>query len=101
MEVVMSRRFPVAMALGGLVLAGAASARAQGEESLRAQIPFEFKVGSATLPAGEYRVEYDPAETQSMLDVSSMDGHHQAIALTEGVIARKGAPNSNRLVFEK
>jgi hypothetical protein len=50
---------------------------------------------------GEYRVVYDAAENPSMLDVSSMDGRHQAIALTDPVNVRRGTPSSNRLVFER
>jgi len=97
----MSRWFPVAVALGGLVLVGTGSAYAQGSESVQAKIPFAFKVGQATLPAGEYRLLYDPAEAQGVLAVRSADGHHEVFVLTEAVDARNGTPNANKLVFER
>jgi len=97
----MSRWLPVAMALGSLVLMGTGSAYAQGAESVRAEIPFDFKVGEATLPAGEYRLRYDPSEAQGVLTVRSADGRHQAFVLTEAVDAGNGTPNANKLVFER
>lgn len=95
----MNRSLPVAMALGGLVLMG--TAYAQGAESVRAKIPFAFKVGQATLPAGEYSLRYDPAEAGSVLTVRSSDGRHEAFVLTEPVNAGHGTPNANKLVFER
>ena len=83
----------VAMALGGLVLVGTGSAYAQSSESVRAKVPFDFKVGQATLPAGEYNLKYDPADARGVLTVRSADGHHEAFVLTEAVDARKGTPN--------
>jgi hypothetical protein len=89
------------MALGGLVLVGTGSAYAQSAESVRAKVPFDFKVGQATLPAGEYNLKYDPADARGVLTVRSADGHHEAFVLTEAVDARKGTPNTNKLVFER
>ena len=94
-------RLKVAMALGGLVLMRTGSAYAQAPEMVRAKIPFAFEVGSATLPAGEYELRFDPAETQRVLAVSSTDGRHQAYVLTEPVEAGKGVAKANRLVFER
>ena len=41
-----------------LAVAGLATARAQtnGHSELKANIPFEFRVGNKTMPAGEYTV---------------------------------------------
>jgi hypothetical protein len=97
----MSRWLRVAMALGGLALTGTGRAYAQGAESVRADIPFDFKVGHATLPAGEYSLRYDPAEAPSVLTVRSADSRHEAFVLTERVDAKRGTPNANKLVFER
>lgn len=97
----MTRWLPVAVALGSVVLMGTGRAYAQSAESVRAQIPFDFKVGNTTLPAGEYRLKYDPAESQGVLTVRSADGRHEAFVLTEAVAARKGTPVANRLEFER
>ena len=97
----MKRWLPVAMALGGLVLMGTGRAYAQSAESVQAKIPFDFTVGQATLPAGEYDMKYDPAESQSVLTVRSADGHHEVFVLTEPVDAKHGMPNANKLVFER
>jgi len=74
----MNRWLPAALTLGSLFLVGTGSAYAQGSQSVQAKIPTAFKVGRATLPAGEYRVKYDPAEAQGVLTVRSADGHHEA-----------------------
>jgi len=100
-ETVMNRWLPVAVALGSVVLMGTGRAYAQSTESVRAQIPFDFKVGRATLPAGEYQLRYDPAEAGSVLTVRSADGRHEAFALTEAVEARRGTPSTDKLVFER
>jgi hypothetical protein len=97
----MSRRLPVAMVLGSLVLMGTGRAYAQGVESVRAKIPFDFRVGQATLPAGEYRLSYDPAEAQGVLAVQSADGRKDAFVMTEPVDVKHGTPKTNRLVFER
>lgn len=97
----MNRKLTVAIALGGLVLVGTGRAFAQGPESVKAKIPFAFKVGPATFPAGEYRLQYDPAEAPSVLSVRSADGRHEAFVLTQPVYAKNGTPNANNLVFER
>lgn len=97
----MSRSLPVALALGSLVLMGTGSAYAQSSESVQAQIPFDFKVGRTTLPAGEYRVKYDPAEEPGLLTVRSADGHREVFVLTQPVAVRKDRSNADKLVFER
>lgn len=97
----MNRWLPAALALGSLVLMGTGSAYAQASELVQAKIPFAFKVGQATLPAGEYRLWYDPADLQGALTVRSVSGRHQAFVLAEPVQAKNGTPNANKLVFER
>jgi hypothetical protein len=80
---------------------GTGSAYAQSSESVQAQIPFDFKVGRTTLPAGEYRVKYDPAEEPGLLTVRSADGHREVFVLTQPVAVRKDRSNADKLVFER
>jgi hypothetical protein len=89
---------PRAVLLGGLVLLGAGSANAQ--ESLRATIPFDFKVGQVTLPAGQYSLGYEGVHTPSVLAVRSDDGRHSALVLTEP-IDTKAPTRGARLVFDR
>ena len=95
----MIRRFTIAAALAGLVGLGAGAVYAQGSERLHANVPFDFKVGQAVLPAGSYDLTYDATES-GVLTVRSQDGHHSAVALTEGVST--GNPKKDAtLVFDR
>jgi len=89
-----------AAALGGLVLLGAGDAQALSSEAVRANVPFAFTVGGATLPAGEYRVSYDDVEVAGVLAIRSQDGRHHAFVMAEPVDAAK-ATGEPRLVFER
>jgi|SRR5258705_11507680 hypothetical protein len=95
----MIRRFTIAAALAGLVGLGTSAVYAQSSERLQANVPFDFKVGQAVLPAGSYTVTYDATEAP-VLTVRSVDGRHSAVVLTEGVST--GKPNKNAtLVFDR
>jgi hypothetical protein len=96
----MKRRFHIVPVLGVLMGVGVGSAYAQTSESLRASVPFAFKVGGATLPAGTYQVSCDGVEAPGVLVVRSKDGHHEAIVLTENVDTRDPQRDA-RLVFER
>ena len=95
----MSRWFP-ALALTGVVLAGAGSVQAQESETLTATIPFDFKVGQATLPAGQYSLSYDAAESPGVLTVRGKDGHEGAVALTMPVASAHPTKDA-KLVFAR
>ena len=95
----MIRRFTIAAALAGLIGLGAGAVYAQGSERLHANVPFDFKVGQAVLPAGSYDVTYDATES-GVLTIRSADGRHTAVALTEGVST--GSPKKDAtLVFDR
>ena len=81
----MIRRFTFAAALAGLIGLGTGAAYAQSSERLHVNVPFDFKVGQAVLPAGSYDLTYDATGEPSVLMVRSQDGRHVAVALTEGV----------------
>jgi hypothetical protein len=76
------------------------SVQAESLGKLDINIPFEFNVGSKTLPAGEYSVK---RLTQTSMLVISADGKQSAIALTIGS-TQQGANEkraAEKLVFRQ
>jgi hypothetical protein len=97
----MTRSFRVFIVLGAFIALGT-SARAQ-TVAVQANIPFDFKVGHASLPSGRYEVRFDEATEPGVLYVRSQDGHRAALVLTEKAEPRDAQNASDRpkLVFEK
>ena len=62
--------------LGLSLLMAVVSVQAQSRGKLEVNIPFEFQIGSQTLPAGEYSVK---RLTQNSVVVQSADGQQRAI----------------------
>jgi hypothetical protein len=84
--------------LGSLTLLTAAAALAQSELVLRADIPFDFRVGTAMLPAGQYDVR--PQTVGGVMLIRRVDGSAAAMTLTNGARARK-TPGPGTLVFNR
>jgi hypothetical protein len=86
--------------LSFLLLLAVASVQAQSKGKLEVSIPFDFQVGSKTLPAGEYSIK---RLTQNSMLVQSADGEVSAIAQTPGAVQtgvnQKAA--EERLVFHQ
>lgn len=78
-----------------LLLAGAASAQ-YNDQKITATIPFQFVVGSSTLPPGQY-VFLRPGINQLL--VRNADGRNFTTVVTGSVEARK-APANSKLRFE-
>jgi hypothetical protein len=76
------------------------SVQAQSGRKLEVNIPFEFQIGSQTLPAGEYSVK---RLTQNSVLVRSLDGERSAIAQTPGSITtdESGKATQEKLVFNQ
>src|SRR5262245_25591117 len=91
----------VVMVLGGLILLGTVSANAADAEALRAQIPFAFKAGGATLPPGQYVFRFDGVEQPDVVRVRSQDGRAGALVLTHRADVPAGSGEQPKLVFEK
>jgi len=66
-------------------------------DTLVASIPFQFNVGKAVLPPGEYRVK---AVNSSTLMIQSKDHSQGAMAMTIGVSSSKGVDQA-KLVFNR
>jgi hypothetical protein len=64
-----------------------------------AQVPFDFVVGSKTLPAGEYTVN-SITENGLAMQIRNVDGSESAIRLTNS-IATKPNNSKTRLVFHR
>jgi hypothetical protein len=81
-------------------MAVAAQAQTSGRTQLVANIPFEFNVGSKTLPAGEYLVLSTSAETSNVvLKIQSQDGKASAMLQMGSVIGK--AQKSAKLIFNR
>jgi hypothetical protein len=65
--------------------------------TLVANIPFEFNVGKAVLPSGEYGIKLVNPTT---LMIQSKAGHQSALATTIGVSSPKGE-DTGKLVFNR
>ena len=83
-----------------LVLSMVAAGKCYAQGSVRADIPFAFVVGNATLPAGEYRIKQVSMSEASAQAIQRSDGSASMIVLTN-VADRKGQNTEPRLVFER
>ena len=97
----MKKKLYTTFAMMSLLMALAiASVQAETLGKLKVNIPFDFNVGSKTLPAGEYSVK---RLTQTSMLVMSADGKQSAVALTIGS-TQQGANEqaaAERLVFHQ
>jgi hypothetical protein len=85
----------VALALASAV----ASAKAQSANTVIADIPFEFSVGSKTMPAGEYSVKAITRSGNGLL-ILSADRKISALRLSNETNVNKNKPHA-RLVFHR
>jgi hypothetical protein len=70
---------------------------AEGQQRVRANVPFEFIVGDKTLPAGEYAVRAMGAASD-VLAIQGTRANHNAIRLTNPTVR---AEKSASLVFHR
>jgi hypothetical protein len=84
--------------LGALALLAAASAF--GQQKLRVDIPFEFHVADAVLPAGQYDVDRNGHGMQNLLVLDCLACGSRAVSLTNQ-IGGNDVPNQGRLLFNK
>jgi hypothetical protein len=84
----------VAISLFGMLAAPAVQAQSGMQV---ANIPFQFNVGKAALPAGEYHVKQMNTST---LMIQSKDGHRAAVALVTVVSSSKEG-DKGKLVFNR
>ena len=85
--------------LGGALMvatAGVASA-GQLDDTIVAKVPFDFVVGTAQMPAGNYVVK-NMSDDETVVLVESTDGRHVAYAITIPV-TEAATTNRAALVF--
>jgi hypothetical protein len=80
-----------------LVMLTAASVKGQSDMRINVSIPFEFSVGKAILPAGEYTVSYG---AQSLLIIRSVDRRVSLVFMTNSAQASTTRDKSS-LVFHQ
>ncbi len=85
-----------------LTLAGTSAYAQMDGQTLRAEIPFDFVIGSKTLPAGEYNVSNRASTaTTDMIKIISADSN-QAGAFTMTLpVGAKGHESAGQLVFHR
>ncbi len=96
----MVRPYSALMALGLIVLLGAASADAD-LIALRAKVPFSFKVGGRTLPPGDYSFRFDGVELPGVLRVYSQSGREGVLIQTLKAEIPEGSGDQPTLIFDK
>lgn len=81
-------------------MAVAAQAQIGGRTQLIANIPFEFRVGGKTLPAGEYTLhQVNLASDHAVLQLRSRDGSAGAMVQMGSVIGK--AQESAKVIFNR
>jgi hypothetical protein len=85
---------------GALALAAMATTRVvQAQETLRANIPFDFVAGNTSLPAGEYLVEAS-GPTHVLLLIGRKDAISSAFINTNAAVSA-GPQSESKLVFNR
>jgi hypothetical protein len=77
-----------------------ARTQAQIVGSVQAEIPFQFHVGSKTLPAGKYLIRQLDEMDLNVMQIRSADGKLSALFNVEGVQA-KATPDNTEVIFNK
>ena len=78
------------------VLAGT-NGYGQSSTRVKGNIPFDFRVGSQSLPAGEYTVV---PKSPVLVVIQSKDGHQSALVMTNAIQARR-ISTDGKLVFNR
>ena len=81
----------------GMFLALAGSTVYAQTIDLRANIPFNFRMGDTVMPAGEYRVQSE----RGVLTLRGEDGSHPAASVIVIAAVRPAAQEPSRLVFNR
>jgi|SRR2546421_7636046 len=90
----------VTLVLIGLFAAAPTEAQSGNRMTLIANVPFEFEVGKAKLPAGEYEVrEIVPASQGAVLQLRERDGHTSIALMTTSVDGK--SQEQARLIFHR
>ena len=84
--------------LGAIFIVGGSKAQAQVIGELKANIPFEFHAGGATLPAGTYTIRVVDSLEDNLLEIRGADNHRAALIDTRDAHSPI-LPKTSELVF--
>jgi hypothetical protein len=79
------------------LLAALACSGLEAQTRLEANIPFEFKMGKTTLPAGDYLFDY----SSHLLVVHQENGQHTAVMTLTSPVSRTKAPETGVVEFNR
>jgi hypothetical protein len=75
-------------------------AHAQLIGDLEVNVPFQFHVGDARLPAGKYTIHTLDGDDKTVMEISSADGSTSALFVVEDADSNS-APANSELIFDK
>jgi len=78
------------------LMIGAGLAHAELEQTMVANVPFDFYAGNQEMPAGTYEVRFDPAS--DLILISDRSKQHEGFLM--GTRESDGAPDISELVFD-
>jgi len=90
----------IALALAFAFAIHPSEAQAQIVGDIDAKIPFQFHVGNAKLPAGEYRIHLLDDSDLTVMEITSADGSTSALFQVQNTDAN-ATPAKTELVFNK
>lgn len=79
------------------LLAALACSGLEAQTRLEANIPFEFRMGKTTLPAGDYLFDY----SSRLLLVHQENGQHTAVMTLTSPVSRTKAPATGVVEFNR
>jgi hypothetical protein len=90
----------IVVTLSFLVIAGRASAYAQVTDTIEADVPFDFRVGEMSLPAGKYTIKRLDSVSEGVMEIRGADGHKVRVFLTENAQAAR-EPHQTEIIFDR
>lgn len=89
------------LSVGILALIGNLPAFGMVSGEIKAKIPFDFRVGTAKLPAGEYLIVSAAADQPNILEIRNMGDGPSALVVTQAASPKKGVQDRCELQFRK
>ena len=92
----MKCRIAILSAMCLFLIAGTGLAHAQLDQTVVANVPFDFYAGNHEMPAGTYEVRFDPGS--DLILMSDRSKQHEGFLM--GTHESDGAPDISELVFD-
>ncbi len=88
------------LAAGTLLVLSGLPAFGMVTGEIKAKVPFDFRVGKTTLPAGEYVIVSAGADDPNLLEIRNENGAPAVLVMTEPVYPKNLSGAKPELVFE-